>query len=124
MFFALEGVFGNVLTLALSCLGFYFFGLIGLGYALVADNAICIIVYFMVNRRLYGYTFSLEAAKGIAYAVTATSLCFFFSMIANPVLAYSLMAAVFVLALVWGLANIRSKLKKSEESDESNVASE
>lgn len=116
-FFALEGVFGNILTLAMSCIGFYFFGLIGLGYGFLADNAFCLIVYYIVNHRLYDYRFSREALKGMAYAIITTAACFLFSLIPNPIYSYSLMAISFTLATVWGITNLRSKLKASDDLD-------
>ncbi len=116
-FFALEGIFGNFLTLTLSCIGFYLFGLIGLGYAFVADNAICLIVYYIVNHRLYDYRLSREAIKGMACAFIITTLCFLFSMIPNLIYSYSLMAISCTIATVWGIANLKSKMKASNEQE-------
>ncbi|MDE7347349.1 MAG: O-antigen translocase [Muribaculaceae bacterium] len=114
-FFALEGLFGNLLTLALSCIGFYCFGLIGLGYAFFADNAICLIVYYIVNRRLYGYNFSRKAFKGMAYAIIITISCFLSSLLADAIYSYTLMAIACTIATVWGIANLRNKLKAPED---------
>ncbi len=119
-FFALEGLFGNILTLLLSCLGFYFFGLIGLGYAFLADNAVCLIVYYFVNHRLYGYRLSREALKGMSYAVILASACFSFSLMTNAIYSYSLMAISCTIAIVWGVANLRNKLKASDDSVDKN----
>lgn len=116
VFFALEGIFGNLLTLTLSCLGYYLFGLIGLGYALVADNAICLIVYFMVNHRLYGYGLSSDAAKGMAWAIMLSILCFILSMLARPIVSYTSMTLVFTVSVIWGVKNIRTKLKESDQN--------
>ncbi|MDE7351177.1 MAG: O-antigen translocase [Muribaculaceae bacterium] len=116
-FFALEGLFGNLLTLALSCIGFYFFGLIGLGYAFLADNALCLLVYYVVNRRLYGYRFTCEALKGIAYATLITVACFLFSLLHEAIFSYSLMAISCTIATVWGVTNLRNKLKSSDDSE-------
>ena len=115
VFFALEGVFGNLLTLILSCLGFYFFGLIGLGYAFVADNAICLIVYYVVNRHLYGYGFTKTARFAISCAIILASGCFVASFIDDAVWSYSLMGIALLITLVWGIVNLRRKLKKTDE---------
>ena len=114
VFFALEGLFGNFLTFTLSCLGFYFFGLIGLGYAIVADHSICLLVYYIVNHRLYGYSLSRGAALEMGLALFFTVACFLCSLIASPVLSYSLMAVCFSIALVWGATTLKRKLKKTE----------
>ena len=54
LFFWLEGILGNFQTLILSIIGFYIFGLNGLGYALLADSILCFIIYLIVNNRMYG----------------------------------------------------------------------
>lgn len=114
VFFGLEGIFGNFLTLTLSCVGFYFFGLIGLGYALVADNAICLIVYYIVNSRLYGYHLTWESAAAMAGAIVITTACFLFSLLPNPIWSYSIMAIVLTLSLTWSGLNLRKKLKRPD----------
>ncbi|MDE7407933.1 MAG: oligosaccharide flippase family protein, partial [Muribaculaceae bacterium] len=115
VFFYLEGLFGNILTFALSCIGFYFFGLIGVGYAFVADNAICIVVYYVVNRHLYDYRFSRQSLTNMAAATTVTLVCFLTSLIHDTVLSYSLMGVSLIFSLVWGLTNLRRKLKSPDE---------
>ncbi len=120
-FFALEGLFGNLLTLALSCIGFYCFGLIGLGYAFVADNAICLLVYYIVNHRLYNYRLSKEAFRSMSYAILITSACFLFSLVSNLIYSYSLMAISCTLATVWGIANLKSKLKNPDEPEQDTL---
>lgn len=115
VFFYLEGLFGNILTLTLSCIGFYFFGLIGLGYALVADNAICLAVYYIVNHHLYRYKLSLDASIGMLVAVIITIACFLFSLLANAIWAYSLMAISLTCSLTFSIVNLRKKLKRPDK---------
>ena len=114
VFFCLEGIFGNVLTLALSCAGYHFFGLIGLGYALVADNAICLIVYYVVNRRLYAYRLSKDAIKGISMAISISGICFMGAFIPDTVWSYSLMAMILTASVTWSGVSLRSKLKRPD----------
>ncbi len=113
VFFYLEGLFGNILTLTLSCIGFHLFGLIGLGYALVADNAICLIVYYVVNHRLYCYKFTQETLANMLGAIFITAICFLFSMIEAQSWSYSLMGIVFSTSLIWSIVNLRRKIKTS-----------
>lgn len=117
VFFYLEGLFGNILTLLLSCIGFYFFGLIGLGYAFVADNAICIIVYYCVNRKLYSFHFTQASLANMAFAILFTLICFLTSLINSLMLSYSAMSIVFLVSLIWGGTNLRRKLKSTEDSE-------
>lgn len=117
LFFWLEGVFCNCLTLLLSCTGFYFFGLIGLGYALVADNFICIIVYYCVNRRLYGYRFSKRALHGMTGAVFMASTAFASCLIPNHILSYSLMTVIFIASAAVCFSMLRKRLSATTPED-------
>lgn len=110
LFFWLEGVACNLITLILSCVFFHFFGLAGLGYALVADNALCLMIYYVVNRNLYGYRFSRGAFRGMASTIFFGGAAFASSLIDNEVLAYSLMATTFTAAAIWATLSIRGKL--------------
>lgn len=113
VFFLLEGLTANILTFVLSCIFYYYFGLIGLGYALVADNAICFILYFFVNHKLYDYNFSIAAAVGFLFGSLLTLGCFFSSFFLSNGLAYSLMSVTAIMALVWGGYNLRKKFLTS-----------
>ncbi len=69
LFFWLEGVFANILTLAALLGGFHLFGLVGIGYGMILEQSVLIIVYIIVNHHLYGYLPSREALTGLAVAV-------------------------------------------------------
>lgn len=118
LFFWLEGVFGNLLTLLLSCLGFGLFGLNGLGYALVADHLICMAVYYSVNRRLYGFRFSGAALRQTALAIMMGGGCFASSLISDQVVSYILMAAVFIVAAAYGVIALRRRLSLVGEEED------
>lgn len=80
LFFWMESIGANLLTLILTCGGYYYFGLDGLGLAAIADCLICLSVYITVNRRLYGFMVS-RRALGIMILVfisgiTMTCICF------------------------------------------------
>lgn len=112
VFFILEGIVCNTLTLSLSCLGYYIFGLIGLGYALVLDNALCLIIYYIVNRNLYGYGFSKDSMRKMLSAITVTGACFAASFMHSTAASYAIMSIVCVAAIIWATFNLRDKLKK------------
>ncbi|MCH5227777.1 MAG: oligosaccharide flippase family protein [Muribaculaceae bacterium] len=112
VFFIMEGIVANFMTLVLSCLFFYWFGLIGLGYALVADNAFCFILYFIVNNRLYGYNFSSEALRNFLIGFLITGGCFVFSFFHSQALSYSLMGVAAAIAITWGFLSLKSHFRK------------
>lgn len=71
VFFWMEVVGANLLTLLLSIGGYLLFGLIGLGYALLADSFICLIVYAIVNHRLYGLSPDRDSIVAIFLSIAS-----------------------------------------------------
>lgn len=69
LFFWLEGVLGNVLTLGLGIFFFVNFGIVGLGFSAITDCLLCYFIYYIVNRRLYGYRISSNVARYTLYAL-------------------------------------------------------
>lgn len=114
VFFILEGLVASSLTLVLSCLFFHWFGLIGLGYALVADNGLCLILYYFVNKRLYGYNFSRKSVINYLAGGLLAGGCFVFSFITSPGLSYSLMGVVAAMAMAWSFLSLKKHFKKDE----------
>lgn len=80
LFFWMESVGANILTLVLTCLGYKYFGLDGLGYASIMDCAVCFAVYVIVNQRLYEYKISGKALRITMLSVLSvgvmTAICF------------------------------------------------
>ena len=111
LFFWMEAVFCNLLTLTLNCLGFYFFGLIGLGYSLIVDCALCFLLYYVVNRRLYAYGLSRLASLEGIIAILLGFSCLACSYIAETALSYSLMGIITAFALGRSFVMIKGKLK-------------
>ncbi len=80
LFFWMESIGANLLTLCLSCGGYYLYGLNGLGIAAIADCGICLCIYILVNRRLYGYRISKKALGimllSLLSGIAMTAICF------------------------------------------------
>lgn len=110
VYFLLEGITANLMTLVLGCLGFYLFGLIGLGYALVIDNSLCILLYYIVNHRLYQYKFSQEASKQFYLGAIFVLITFMASFIEDPAISYPIMGLATGLAIVWACLNLKSRI--------------
>lgn len=111
LFFWLEGVYGNIMFLVLSCLGYYFFGLIGLGYSLFVDCLLCFIVYYIVNNRLYGYSVSQGAVWECLAGICLAVACFCFSLFSAPFLSYGLMGLVTAVAIARSVWILRRKIR-------------
>lgn len=111
LYFWLEGIFCNFLTLALSCTGYWLFGLIGLGVSLLVDCLLCLGIYYVVNHRLYTFSFTGAAAREGGFALILGGACFAFSLIEDFRLSYILMTAVTVAAIARSAATLRRKTR-------------
>ena len=114
VFFILEGIIANSMTLILSCLFYHWFGLIGLGYALVVDNALCMLLYFIVNHRLYDYNFSKPSSINYLLGAVLVSSCFLFSTFDSEALSYTLMGIISGVAVIRSFYALRNHFKLAE----------
>lgn len=112
LFFWFEGILCNFMTLAYSCLFYHFFGLEGLGYALVADNVSCLILYYAVNRKLYGFRFSRATLRNMLLATCVGTSVFATSLIESSPISYSVMTIITVIAAILSFKALRERLKK------------
>lgn len=71
-YFWLETVWLNLLTVGLSVGFFLLWGLQGLGMASAADCALCLGIYYWLNRRWYGFRFERRRLLELLGAVGAT----------------------------------------------------
>lgn len=94
LYFIMEGLLLNLLTLMLSTAGYWIFGLNGLGIALLTDSFLCLIIYYLVNRHYYGFTFTKRSLRLIIYAAGSGTLAFLASLVTTEWLSYTLMGII------------------------------
>ena len=116
VFFLLEGVFCNVLMTGLCVAGYFLFGLIGLGYAMILENAITYLVYYLVNRRLYRYSLDRPTLRAMLYALIIATLLVCSSLIAEPPVAYPLMSAVCLISIIYSIRKVRPLIRSRRDS--------
>lgn len=112
LLFWLEAVFCNLLTLSLNCLFYFWFGLIGLGYALVIDCLLCLGIYYIVNRHLYGYSVNRSAFIESLLALLLGAGCFACSLITDTVVSYTAMGLITLVAIARALLVLRGKTRQ------------
>lgn len=112
LFFWLEAVVCNALYLGMSLLFYRYFGLMGLGYAAVAEQGTCVALYAAVNRCVYGYRPDMRAVRETAFGIALCAAGFFASLTTSGVLSYLLMASVFMLSAVRSVLILRKRLRE------------
>lgn len=118
LFFILEGVVGNVSNFLCACLFYHFFGLIGLGYGMVVDNALCLILYYIVNRHYYGYRFNAGVRTGYLTAILTGFIIFGVSLVENPWISYPVMTILLGASAAYSWKCLRQRLRSDRSSDD------
>ena len=114
LFFWMEGVGASVLTLAANCLCYEWLGLIGLGVGALVDCAVCLTVYYIVNRTLYGYRFSRKALLSTLYALVITAAALLASRLTDPILSNLLMSLILILTAAISLRALSTRWRRPD----------
>lgn len=108
LFFWLEAIVCNILYIGLSLVFYYFYGLIGLGYAAVIEQGCCVVLYLGVNYWVYGFLPNKEAFTETILAVSFGAAGFCASFANIEVLSYYFMATVFLICSVRSFLMLRN----------------
>lgn len=111
VFFWLEAIACNVIYISFSIIGYKLWGLQGLGYAAVAEQATCVILYLAVNYKVYGFHPNEKAFRESLMAIIFGTLSFGASMVGNMYLSYSLLLLVFALCGVRSFVILKARVK-------------
>lgn len=106
LFFWLEGILGNLLWLSLSCIFYYWFGLIGLGISMVVDFSICLIIYFIVNNHKYEFNYSRRSLSLSIFAALAVGSVFLLSSLTSGLLFYCGSILLFLIIAIFSIRGI------------------
>ena len=109
-FFWVDGVFTNVKTFLLYVAGYYLFGLIGLGYAIVANALIDILCSTLLNKWRYNITYSTDILKVL---LPMFLLCIFsltVSFLLNDVVCYTIMGISATIVCTWSYIQLNKRI--------------
>lgn len=107
VFFWFEGVFENLLLLAIACAMYYRYGLMGLGYAMVIENAIYLGLVWLVTWRLYGYRPTGSVLRKGANAILLSGMAFVISLTTSGWMSVLLIGLVLLISSIYSLVSIR-----------------
>lgn len=105
-----EVVFYNAAKIAISCTAYYYYGLIGLGIAVIADGVIGIITDYLVQRKLYSFRFNKATLIGMALAILLCGASLASSFM-NTLPAYTTMSAIFIISLTISFRRIKASMQ-------------
>lgn len=113
VFFLLEGIYANTVTLLCYIGGFGLWGLDGLGYGLIAEGVVSFAVYIGVNRRLYDYRVSGRVARVCAVSLGLCAATLGAAYIPDGAVSAGLMGASSVVATAYALMSLRRRLRRT-----------
>lgn len=111
LFFWLEAVACNALYLGLSIVFYSRFGLMGLGYAAVAEQATCVLLYLAVNYVTYGFLPNRKAVTETATGVLFGTAAFCSTIMTGSTLSYYLTACVFLICAARSAIVLRTRIR-------------
>lgn len=112
LFFWLEAVVCNALYLGMSLVFYRLFGMMGLGYAAVAEQGACVILYMSVNRAAYGYRPDRKAVRETAIGILLCVSAFCVSLASDGAPGYWLMACVFLISAARSFLTLKVRLRE------------
>lgn len=118
VFFLLEGVLTNVLTIGGNMLSFYLWGLEGIGYSVVAVNLLSLGIYYVVNHRLYDYSFSGAVCREYLLGTLLCAAALLASLQGEDVGVYLTMGGLCLLSVAYSIWRLRSLMKSDENGNE------
>ncbi len=104
-----EVVFYNIVNLLLSCCAYYYWGLIGLGVAVIADGIIGIATDCIIDRKLYSFRLNSSTVTSIITTSILTIAAFGASFLPTMP-AYTLMSFIFLTSFAVSIRKIKSFL--------------
>lgn len=111
LFFWMEAVGCNVIYILFAIAFYSAFGLIGLGYSLVAENTACLLLYLIVNYKVYGYRPDAKTLLFMIAAIVAGFGGFGCSFIPRQTASYIAMSAVFAVSTLFSVLLLKRLLR-------------
>lgn len=104
----------NVLFLMLNILGYYFYGLEGLGISFSLYFLIHFIGLKIITKKRYSFYFENQFYKIYLICIAISASAFLIQYITNPVLKFGLMIVVVLISILFSISQIHKKINLNE----------
>lgn len=116
LFFWLEAVVGNIIYLGFAIAGYLLFGIKGLGYGMIAEQLLMLIIYIAVSSRLYKYSLSKRAFREIVTVSAAAAAVFFLTLQYRDLTTMTLAWLTAVSLGAYSFTRLRNLIRKEKVS--------
>lgn len=114
LFFWLEGVSINILFLSMAILGYKLYGLNGLGYGMIAEQVITLLIYLGINRLKYGYRPSVGAVRETISGLVPVMIVFFLMFSGNDAASIITAWGVSIISIGYSAMRLRKLMSRKE----------
>jgi O-antigen/teichoic acid export membrane protein len=104
----------NILSLVMNVLGYYFYGLEGLGFSFCLYFLFHFIGLKIITKKRYDFYFEEDFYLIYFICFLICTITFFFRFLENPILKYSLMTLMIFISLIFSLYHINKKINLKE----------
>lgn len=104
----------NAVSLLFNVLGYYFYGLEGLGFSFLVYYMVHFFGLKIITKKRYGFYFDRDFYQIYLICILMCLATFFFRYIPNPILKYSLMLIMVVLSIIFVLFQMNKKMALKE----------
>lgn len=101
----------NFLSLFLSILGYYFYGLKGVGFGFFVYYLIHLFIVKLITTKRYGFYFDTDFYKTYFICIVMCLTAFFLSYIQNTILKYGLMTILVLVSFVFVFYQMNQKME-------------
>ena len=108
--FWIETVWSNSKSFAIMALSYYFYGLNGLGYGVLASAIIDVIVTLSMTRLRYGFTLSKASASIMIIMLVLTLICFAATFVEAQMIRYSVMVLTSIICFAICLFELNKRI--------------
>ncbi len=112
LFFWLEGVVCNILYIGCSLIFYHFYGLMGLGYGAVVEQAACILIYLLVNFKVYGLVPNKGAVIETLIGIILGTCGFIVSIAMSGAWSYIMCGIVFAVSAWRSVSGLKLRIKR------------
>lgn len=109
-FFWTQGVWSNVKTLLLLVLGYKYFGLIGLGYAVITSSVIDIIASFLLNQWRYQLHYTATLLHTLIPLLLTNGVALAASYISHPLISYGIIATCALFTCLYSFCQLDKRI--------------
>jgi PST family polysaccharide transporter len=101
----------NSISLILNILGYFFYGLEGLGFSFFVYYLIHFFVLKIITRKKYDFYFENKFYKNYLICISMCFIAFSLRYIPNLILKYSLMSSMILISVVFVLYQLNNKVE-------------